>query len=102
MADAFYTEQVVMDYRRNPLIEALPPIWSSTEVVDMLSRNEGHHDGERQLDAFALRRFKPFRFVLLTGDPWSPDNIMVGAKGFEPSTPCSQSRCATKLRHAPK
>lgn len=27
---------------------------------------------------------------------------MVGAKGFEPSTPCSQSRCATRLRHAPK
>src|SRR5690554_1077437 len=26
---------------------------------------------------------------------------MVGAKGFEPSTPCSQNRCATKLRHAP-
>ena len=27
---------------------------------------------------------------------------MVGAKGFEPSTSCSQSRCATRLRHAPK
>ena len=27
--------------------------------------------------------------------------LLVGAKGFEPSTPCSQSRCATKLRHAP-
>ena len=27
---------------------------------------------------------------------------LVGAKGFEPSTPCSQSRCATKLRHAPQ
>ncbi len=27
---------------------------------------------------------------------------MVGATGFEPATPCSQSRCATKLRHAPK
>ncbi len=26
---------------------------------------------------------------------------MVGATGFEPATPCSQSRCATKLRHAP-
>ncbi|GEM_PF-5151892 len=27
---------------------------------------------------------------------------MVGARGFEPPTPCSQSRCATSLRHAPK
>ena len=26
---------------------------------------------------------------------------MVGATGFEPATPCSQNRCATKLRHAP-
>jgi hypothetical protein len=25
----------------------------------------------------------------------------VGARGFEPPTPCSQSRCATRLRHAP-
>lgn len=27
--------------------------------------------------------------------------ILVGAKGFEPSTPWSQTRCATRLRHAP-
>jgi hypothetical protein len=26
---------------------------------------------------------------------------MVGATGFEPATPCSQSKCATKLRYAP-
>ena len=26
---------------------------------------------------------------------------MVGARGFEPPTLCSQSRCATRLRHAP-
>jgi len=47
---ATYIEQVVPDYKGNPLIEALPPIWSSAEVVDMLSHNEGHHDGERQFD----------------------------------------------------
>ena len=27
---------------------------------------------------------------------------MVGVRGFEPPTPCSQSRCATRLRHTPK
>ena len=27
---------------------------------------------------------------------------MVGAEGFEPPTACSQSRCATRLRYAPK
>ncbi|SVC14061.1 uncharacterized protein METZ01_LOCUS266915 [marine metagenome] len=26
---------------------------------------------------------------------------VVGADGFEPPTLCSQSRCATRLRHAP-
>src|SRR6185436_4859669 len=26
---------------------------------------------------------------------------MVGARGFEPPTPCSQSRCATRLRYTP-
>ena len=26
---------------------------------------------------------------------------MVGATGFEPTTPCAQGRCATKLRYAP-
>src|SRR5262249_46546372 len=27
---------------------------------------------------------------------------MVGVRGFEPPTPCSQSRCATGLRHTPE
>src|SRR5204862_6225253 len=26
---------------------------------------------------------------------------LVGARGFEPPTPCSQSRCATRLRYTP-
>ena len=27
--------------------------------------------------------------------------LLVGAKGFEPSTPCTPCKCATRLRHAP-
>lgn len=27
--------------------------------------------------------------------------ILVGPAGFEPAAPCSQSRCATKLRYGP-
>jgi hypothetical protein len=30
-----------------------------------------------------------------------PGCNLVGARGFEPPTPCSRSRCATKLRYAP-
>ena len=26
---------------------------------------------------------------------------MVGETGFEPATPCTQNKCATKLRHSP-
>jgi len=48
---AKYKTQIVSDYQGNPLIEALPNIWSGDEVIDTLSHNEGHHDGERQLDA---------------------------------------------------
>ena len=51
MSKTIYREQIVPDYRDNPLIEALPEIWSGAEVVDMLSRNEGYHEGERQLDS---------------------------------------------------
>jgi len=49
--EAVYKEQIVPDYKDNPLIEALPPILSGDEVVDALSHNEGQHDGERQLDS---------------------------------------------------
>ena len=33
--------------------------------------------------------------------PIQPWFRLVGAEGFEPPTLCSQSRCATRLRHAP-
>ncbi len=41
----------------------------------------------------ALRRFLQVDLASL--------NVVVGAEGFEPPTPCSQSRCATRLRYAP-
>jgi len=49
--EAEYKVQIVPDYKDNPLIEALPQIWSSDDVVDMLSHNVERHDGERQYDA---------------------------------------------------
>ncbi len=35
----------------NPLIEALPEIWASDTVVELLSEEAPYHDGERMLDA---------------------------------------------------
>ena len=42
----------------------------------------------------------PAEWKSIAGMHCSQD-LLVGAKGFEPSTLCSQSRCATRLRHAP-
>jgi len=65
---AIYTEppHYLPEYKGNPLIEALPPIWDSDDVVDMLSYSDGHHDGERQYEArhrmhFVLRLFRYFQ-----------------------------------------
>ena len=51
MPKARYREQVIPEYRGNPLIEALPEIWSGEAVVELLSARASHHDGERDLDA---------------------------------------------------
>ena len=102
---AKYKEQVVPDYRHNPLIEALPPIWSSSEVVDMLLYNEGHHDGERKLDTHhrlhsVLRLFRYFqplkehidieqrfsrciRQGYLSRNPLSPEYVKSLVHGYE-------------------
>ncbi len=40
-----------------------------------------------------------FAALCVTGD--AVEEILVGARGFEPPTSCSQSRRATRLRHAP-
>ena len=63
---AIYTDpKFLPEYRGNPLIEALPPIWDS-EIIDMLSHSDGHHDGERQLEPryrmhCVLRLFRYFQ-----------------------------------------
>ena len=41
------------------------------------------------------------RLLLYPPELLAPGPSPVGAAGFEPATLCSQSRCATGLRHAP-
>lgn len=48
---AEYLEQVVPDYKENPLIEALPPIWSAARAMRLLTEEPAFHEGERELDA---------------------------------------------------
>ena len=47
---------------------------------------EGENDGQKKRTPAVLESFCV---------------ILVGATGFEPATPWSQTRCATKLRHDP-
>ena len=48
---AEYFEQVLPEYRGNPLIEVLPDILSSEDVKRLLRRRATHHDAERSMQA---------------------------------------------------
>src|SRR6476469_124517 len=56
---------------------------------------------------FGAQRALSFRFWRRAARRRGPRNLgvywekLVGAGGFEPPTPCSQSRCATRLRYTP-
>ncbi len=56
--------------------------------------NEGIEEGKNQIKGFLRRR----KFL---APPAQAKLGMVGARGFEPPTPASRTRCATGLRYAP-
>lgn len=47
---AEYREQEILEYQGNPLIEALPPIYSQEEVIDRLSMYPPYNKEERYLN----------------------------------------------------
>jgi hypothetical protein len=49
LSDAQYTEQILPEYMNNPFIEALPPIWSTNQVISSLAHDPGWHEGEREM-----------------------------------------------------
>lgn len=49
--EAVYSDQVVPDYRGNPFIEALPPIWLAAQAVRKLAVSPDYHPGELELEA---------------------------------------------------
>lgn len=51
MVDAIYSEQIVQDYESNPLIEALPPIFTEDEVIEQLSVFPSFDEKERALNS---------------------------------------------------
>lgn len=48
--NAIYSEQVLKEYKDNPSIEALPPIYSKKEVIRKLSRIPDYNEEERNLE----------------------------------------------------
>jgi hypothetical protein len=48
--EAEYRKQIIPEYQRNPLIEALPDIWSTEQVIGVLSDKAVYNNGERKLD----------------------------------------------------
>ena len=46
---ATYRDQDILDYVGNPLIEALPPIWSDQDVMRLLQDKPEYHEGQRRL-----------------------------------------------------
>ena len=48
---ARYIPQKVFDYAGNPLIEALPPIYSDDEAARLLTVDPGYHEAEREFEA---------------------------------------------------
>ena len=48
--EAEYRNQIIPEYQGNPLIEALPDIWSTEQVIGVLSDKAVYNNGERKLD----------------------------------------------------
>ncbi|MDP3597422.1 MAG: hypothetical protein Q8S75_10555, partial [Nitrospirota bacterium] len=44
---AVYRDQDILDYVGNPLIGALPPIWSDQEVMRLLQDKPEYHETQR-------------------------------------------------------
>jgi len=51
LKEARYLPQVLDEYKGNPLIEALPPIYKPYDVIKLLTVDPMHNEGERELDA---------------------------------------------------
>src|SRR5437660_115616 len=48
MVEAEYNDPLIPDYKDNPLDEALPPIWSKEQVIDMLQHYPDYQEAHRQ------------------------------------------------------
>src|SRR6266496_5220350 len=68
MVEAEYNDPEIPDYQENPLIEALPPIWSKEQVIEMLQYypvyQEAHRHWRPELRMHLIRNVLKFFEVL--------------------------------------
>src|SRR5271167_774077 len=81
---------------------ALHRKWPPTPVVSHLLRRVTLAVAVALWDeSISSRRIQVIQTPLRPDLPTRQKRRMVGARGFEPPTPCAQGRCATRLRYAP-
>jgi AAA domain len=51
MVNALYSEQMIEDYKSNPLIEALPPVFTEDDVIEQISVFPRFNEKERELNS---------------------------------------------------
>lgn len=91
----------------NPIIGLDPLFWFSPDRADDGVRTRDLLLGKQACYHCTTSAWPCFFRIRRTAVTYSPPaergmaGLRVGLTGFEPATPCSQSTCATKLRHNP-
>ena len=91
----------------SPSIGLDPLFWFSPDRADDGVRTRGFLLGKQACYHCTTSAWPCFFRIRRTAVTYSPPaergmaGLRVGLTGFEPATPCSQSTCATKLRHNP-
>lgn len=91
----------------SPIIGSDPLFWFSPDRADDGVRTRGFLLGKQTCYHCTTSALPCFFRIRRTAVTYSPPaergmaGLRVGLTGFEPATPCSQSTCATKLRHNP-
>jgi hypothetical protein len=89
---ATYREQEILDYQGNPLIEALPPIWSKEEVIDLLQHYPDYKEEYRtwatELRLHLIRRVQKLFEVLPRHIDLEQRISCTLRTGYEARNPC--------------
>lgn len=91
----------------SPIVGSDPLFWFSPDGADDGVRTRGFLLGKQACCHCTTSAWPCFFRIRRTAVTYSPPaergmaGLRVGLTGFEPATPCSQSTCATKLRHNP-